>query len=219
LVPARASDAYVESVFDGFAAGFESRLAQLAYRAPSLVAAMVQDAGVEPSKSLDVLDMGCGTGLCGVLVAPYARRLVGVDLSGGMLALAREKKVYDELVKGELTAYLHDANGSFDLIVSADTLCYFGALGEVVAAAARVLRPGGMFVFTLEELDDDAAAPAEFRLIPQGRYSHARAYVEHVLTQAKLRPHIVRAELRMEGGLPVAGLVVRAAKAAGADHA
>jgi predicted TPR repeat methyltransferase len=45
-----------------------------------------------------------------------------------------------------------------------------------------------------------------------GRYSHARAYVERVLTAAGLQPWIVPAELRMESGSPVAGLVVRGTK-------
>ena len=47
---------------------------------------MLAHAGLDASRSLDVLDAGCGTGLCGPLVAPYARRLVGVDLSEAMLA-------------------------------------------------------------------------------------------------------------------------------------
>ena len=81
-VPARASNGFVESTFDSFAASFESKLEKLSYRAPALVAAMLEGADLEPSKRLDVLDAGCGTGLCGSLVAPYARRLIGVDLSG-----------------------------------------------------------------------------------------------------------------------------------------
>ena len=98
-VPPRASDAFVEKTFDSFAASFESKLERLSYRAPALVAAMLEDSGLEPPKQLDVLDAGCGTGLCGPLVAPYARRLMGVDLSAGMLEHAREKSVYDELVE------------------------------------------------------------------------------------------------------------------------
>ena len=72
---------------------------------------MLEDSGRRPSKSLDVLDAGCGTGLCGPLVAPYARRLSGVDLSAGMLARAKEKNVYDALVQGELTEYLRGQHG------------------------------------------------------------------------------------------------------------
>jgi predicted TPR repeat methyltransferase len=209
--PARASDGFVETTFDSFAASFESKLAKLSYRAPQLVAAMLEDTGITPSRSLDALDAGCGTGLCGPLVAPYVRRLTGIDLSAGMLAEAKEKKVYDELFKIELTAYLRDNRASFDLIVSADTLVYFGALEEVITAAAGALRAGGLVIFTLE-LAVAADGPVDYRLELHGRYAHARAYVERLLTGAGLVPDIAEAELRMESGTPVAGLVVRATK-------
>ena len=183
----------------------------LSYRAPALVAAMLENSGLEPSKQLDVLDAGCGTGLCGPLLVPYARRLVGVDLSEGMLALAKEKHVYDALIKSELTDHLRDHSAAFDLIVSADTLVYFGDLGSVVAAAAGALRPNGLFIFTLEHAVG-AVADINWRLELHGRYSHARAYVERVLTAAGLQPWIAPAELRMESGAPVAGLVIRGTK-------
>jgi predicted TPR repeat methyltransferase len=176
---------------------------------------MVADRGVGTRKSLDVLDAGCGTGLCGPLVAPHARRLVGVDLSERMLAQARERNVYDELVKRELTAYLDECTELFDVVVSADTLVYFGSLERVVAVAANALRPGGRFVFTVEELEPDGARPdAGYRISPTGRYRHGREYLERVLASAGLRPEIVPAELRLEAGDPVAGLVVRATRAA-----
>ena len=210
-VPPRASDQFVERTFDSFAASFESKLEKLSYRAPALVAAMVADSGLEPSKRLDVLDAGCGTGLCGPLVAAYARRLTGVDLSKGMLARAKEKNVYDALLNAELTEYLRDNSEAFDLIVSADTLVYFGDLECVLTAAARALRPRGIVVFTLEHAVG-LEAGVDFRLEMHGRYSHARAYVERLLAVSGLRPEIRHAELRMESGAPVAGLVIRATK-------
>jgi predicted TPR repeat methyltransferase len=208
-VPERASDAFVETTFDSFAATFDAKLAGLAYRAPSLVAEMLAHAGLAPSRSLDILDAGCGTGLCGPLIAPYARRLVGVDLSEGMLARARERDVYDELDRSELTAYLSASPSSFDVIVSADTLVYFGPLDGVAAAVATALRPGGIFVFTVEALSG-AESRTGNALSPNGRYRHAPAYVERVLGEAGLEAEIVPAELRLEAGEPVAGLVVRA---------
>jgi len=217
-VPPRASDAYVESVFDGFASSFDVKLAGLSYRAPQIVGALVADAGVPFDKSRDVLDAGCGTGLCGPILAPAARRLVGVDLSGRMLDLARERQVYDELVKGELTAFLHTHPEAFDLIVSADTLVYFGPLDGVAAAAARALRAGGLLVFTLEELVGEEPS-AGHQLQPHGRFCHARRYVERALAAAGFRASVVHAELRMEAGQPVAGLAVTATKAGGARHA
>jgi len=210
-VPPRASNGFVAGIFDTFAASFESKLAKLSYRAPALVAAMLEEAGLGPSKNLDVLDAGCGTGLCGPLVVPYARRLTGVDLSAGMLAQAKEKNVYDALVKGELTEYLRNSNEAFDLIVSADTLVYFGALEDVVAAAAGALRPDGLLVFTLEHAVGGGAT-VDYHLELHGRYSHSRGYVERLLTGAGLVAEIAHAELRKESGAPVAGLVIRATK-------
>lgn len=215
-VPARASDAYLELSFDGFAESFERKLEQLSYRAPSLVAAALQSSGLEASGALDVLDAGCGTGLCGPLVKPYARSLVGVDLSTGMLSKAQHKLVYDRLVKDELTHFLQARHGEFDVILSADTLVYFGPLEEVAAAASVALRPGGQFVFTVEELVSPAAG-VEFQIETHGRYNHTQSYVERVLQRAGFTPSIAHADLRTESALPVAGLVVRATKMNGQD--
>jgi predicted TPR repeat methyltransferase len=210
-VPERASNGFIETTFDSFAASFEAKLARLSYRAPALVAAMVEDCGLEPLHCLDVLDAGCGTGLCGALIAPFARRLVGVDLSEGMLAHAKDKNVYHALVKAELGEYLRDNSEAFDLIVSADTLVYFGDLKDIVAAFAETLRPNGRLVFTLEHATGDRP-DAGYRLELHGRYSHTRAYVEQLLTFSGLQSKIIRAELRMEAGAPVAGLVICATK-------
>ena len=210
-VPSRASDDYVKLVFDSFSNSFEAKLARLQYRAPALVAESLAQAGVEPARNLDIVDLGCGTGLCGPLLAPYARRLTGVDLSAGMLKHAAEKKVYDDLFQFELTAYLEDNRHAFDVIVTADTLVYFGGLADVIAAAARALRPGGLFIFTVEEAVEPENAD-RYVLQPHGRYNHGAAYVERLLAGAGLQPTVDRAELRLESGLPVPGLVVRAAR-------
>jgi len=216
-VPQRAANDYVETVFDNFAEGFEAKLARLEYRAPTLVGDAVAAAVPAADKSLDVLDLGCGTGLCGPLLAPFARRLVGVDLSHGMLNYAREKQAYDDLVRAELTEYLQQQPAaSVDVIVTADTLVYFGALEAVAAAAAAALRPNGVLVFTVEEAVEPEFA-STYSLRPHGRYTHGEPYVRRVLTEAGLQPHVERGELRLESGLPVAGLVVRAVKPAAAD--
>jgi predicted TPR repeat methyltransferase len=214
-VPARAADEYVESVFDGFADSFDAKLAWLQYHAPQLVAAMVAELYGEPRATLTVLDAGCGTGLCGPLLAPYSRRLLGVDLSARMLAKAEPRQVYDELTKGELTAFIEGAApASYDLIVSADTLCYFGDLGAVTRAAGRALRPDGWLIFTVEAHLGDSAGDAGFHLNAHGRYSHREDYLRTVLSNAGLVVRELRpAHLRAEGGLPVDGFVVAAQSA------
>lgn len=210
-VPPRAPDDYVESTFDRFADSFDAKLEKLAYRAPQLIAEALGACAV-PEKRLVTLDAGCGTGLCGPLVAPYASRLDGVDLSSRMLARARNRHVYDELVQSELTAWLHDHPLTYDLIVSADTFCYFGSLADSFMAANKALKEEGLLIITVEEAIDEPE-PNGYRIEPHGRYSHSRAYLNQVLADAGFM--ILRMEtavLRMEGGKPVEGIVVTARK-------
>ena len=215
-VPDRASDAYVLQTFDGFSASFDKVLERLQYRAPALVAEALAGALGTPDKRRDVLDAGCGTGLCGPLLAPHARRLVGVDLSPAMIAKATGRDVYDELITAELTEFLRGHPATYDVIASADTLCYFGVLGPAAAAAAGALRIGGVFAFTLEIFEgDESAAPDGFHLHPHGRYSHTESYVRDTLAAAGLTSvSIAGAILRTESGKPVAGMVATARKAA-----
>lgn len=209
-VPERASDHYVRTLFDLHADSFDEHLVeQLQYRAPRLVTDALTGCYGAGDSSLDILDAGCGTGLCGPLLKPYACSLVGVDLSPKMLRGAQRREVYDELAEAELSAFLNDRPDAFDLIVSADTLCYFGRLEEFSEAAARSLRPGGRLVFTVERLD--ASDNPGFVLTNSGRYAHREDYLRETLTTAGFAVEALdRADLRMEGGRPVAGLVVTA---------
>lgn len=211
-VPERASDAYVETSFDNFAESFDAKLYRLDYRAPQLVADAVAR-NTEGCHIRHTLDAGCGTGLCGPLLKPYSARITGVDLSGGMLDRARTRGVYDELVKGELTAYLAAHLATFDLIVSADTLVYFGSLDAVLRAAHEALLPGGILAFTLEAMSAEDSA-ADYRINPHGRYSHRRDYVHRLLMNIGYSQiSMEEAVLRKEGGVPVAGFVVSCRKA------
>ena len=147
-----------------------------------------------------MLDLGCGTGLCGTRLRQYARTLVGVDLSSAMLQHACGKGIYDDLVHGELTQYLHAVLDAYDVIVAADTLVYFGALDDVLAASASALRRPGVFVFTLEEAIDPAST-LPYDIQPHGRYNHRAEYVERLLERTGWQVAIDRAELRKEYGV------------------
>lgn len=210
--PARASDAYIETVFNSFAPQFEAKLQGLAYRAPELVAnALLAHLG-NVLAALDIADLGCGTGLCGPGLRPMARHLVGCDLSTGMLMQARRRSLYDALYKVELVSFLSQEPRSFDVVACADTLCYFGALDGVASAAASALREDGCFVFTVEALEPEFS---DYRLQPTGRYAHSREHIERVLQAAGFAAtHCAPDVLRQEAGQPVAGWVVTAAMSA-----
>jgi predicted TPR repeat methyltransferase len=211
-VPTRASDDTVRTIFKAFAESFDEVLARIHYRAPALVAQAAAEVMGPPQARLDILDAGCGTGLCGEHFKPFARRLVGVDLSAEMLGKAAVRKLYDDLILGELTAFVGGVAGAWDVIISADTLVYFGDLAPVMAAARRGLRPGGHLVFTLEHAGDDQT-PSGFRINPHGRYSHTEAYVRAVLAAAELEARqVTPVHLRVELSKPVEGLLVVAAR-------
>jgi predicted TPR repeat methyltransferase len=205
-VPERADPRYIERLFDKHAYHFDGNLKQLGYRAPELVTSSLAQHAARRGP-LDILDAGCGTGLCGPLLQSLRRRLVGVDLSDRMLELARERGGYDELVVGELCAFMRSYEAQFDAVVSADTLVYFGALEDAFAAAHATLREGGLLVCTLEALLEEGAD--DYRLHVHGRYAHRENYARRVLAQAGFTVlQISREALRRECLQDVVGHLV-----------
>ena len=151
-----------------------------------------------------MLDLGCGTGLCGELWRERAARLVGVDLSPDMIARARARGVYDQLETAEITRWLVRATSDrFDLVIACDTLIYFGDLTQVVAPAAGRLKPGGLLGFTVEKGDTHP-----FRLSDSGRFAHHRDHVSGVATAAGLALlNLSETVVRYEYGEPVTALI------------
>ncbi|MBY0239536.1 MAG: tetratricopeptide repeat protein [Burkholderiaceae bacterium] len=198
--PAAPPAQYVAALFDQYADGFDQHLQQvLHYRVPALLMAAL--AGRLGAPTLDVIDLGCGTGLCGPLLRPHARTLVGVDLSPQMLQQARRRAVYDELVRADITAALQDR--SADLLVAADVLVYLGDLQPLFRAVRQALRAGGVLVFSVEALDG-----GDYALRSSGRYAHAANYLRalaqaHGLTVDRLDLHT----LRQDAGHDVAGYI------------
>jgi predicted TPR repeat methyltransferase len=111
------------------------------------------------------------------------------------------------LIEAELVSYLEQLTSPFDLIVSADTLVYFGELRPFLRAAKSALQVGGHLIFTLEK----AECGLDYKLNIHGRYSHSREYVKTAVAEAGLRVcGIEEATLRKEAGEPVLGLLVTA---------
>ncbi|MFA5912613.1 MAG: methyltransferase domain-containing protein [Burkholderiales bacterium] len=171
---AQAPPAYVRATFDSFAQQFDRHLVDtLDYHVPEMLSRAVRE--LAPPQQMDILDLGCGTGLCGVQLRELARRMVGVDLAPKMLELARARGCYAELVQAEIGQYLPtQARSSFDLVLAADVLIYIGDLDALMREVARVLRPGGRFAFSIEQPRE---ACDSYRLEPSGRYAQSLAYV------------------------------------------
>jgi ubiquinone/menaquinone biosynthesis C-methylase UbiE len=89
----------------------------------------------------DVLECGCGTGLILERLARFARRAAGIDLSPGMLELARGRGL--DVQEGSVTALPFD-DASFDVTCSFKVLAHVPDIGKALAEMARVTRPGGV---------------------------------------------------------------------------
>jgi predicted TPR repeat methyltransferase len=210
-VPERADSNYVADLYNRYAATFDDNLRELGYRAPEMIVAALGAQLGGRATTVDILDAGCGTGLCGPLLRPLARSLVGVDLSEKMLERARTRGGYDELVASELCAFIQSRPQQFDVIVAADTFEYFGSLKEVNAAASAALRSDGLYLFTVEALPDDATD--DYQLMVHGRYAHSGRYVQQSLVDAGFAVLSLRAEvLRTERLQDVRGFLAIARK-------
>lgn len=186
--------------FDGLADGFEDKLVgHLDYDGPKQISSLIAP-HFAPHAALDVLDAGCGTGLCAPGLRPYARRLVGVDLSPKMLEKARARGLYDRLEMADLLYVLGQDRAHWDLIIAADALPYFGALKPVFDGVAGALRPGGWFAFSTESVDIDG-----FLLRGSGRYGHGRDYIAALAAGRFEIVDYVASVLRREGGRPLDG--------------
>jgi predicted TPR repeat methyltransferase len=195
---------YIRTLFNDCASRFDSTLANLKYCGPQLVVEALRQVAIVPAVNWDILDVGCGTGLVGAAIKPLARRLVGVDLSAGMLELARQRNVYDELIEGNMLDCLRCRPRSFDVLTASDVLSYMGDLGEFFQCATDSLRPGGFVVVAVEAF----SGAGNYRLNPSGRFSHSLPYLRSVMEESGLTvAHIRDDVMRHETGRPVATLV------------
>ncbi len=205
--PDAAPAEYVRRVFDECAGTFERTLVEnLEYKTPKLLFDLVRPYLTE---EMTVLDLGCGTGLGSQFYRPFAKKLIGVDVSLKMLEKAAGKKIYDRL---EAVDIFQDWKfpQKFDLIYSSDVFVYFGNLDPVIKSASSYLNYGGIIAFSVERLDDNSM---EHRLFPSGRYAHSQTYIQDILSRHAL--HILeeaKADIRKESGDPVKGLLFVAKK-------
>ncbi len=186
--------------FDGIAEDFDERLVRrLGYQGPERLMSLIAQ-HLTPEASLDILDLGCGTGLCAPLLLPFARRLVGIDLSSRMLARARALSLYDSLEVADLVSALSHPSDRWDLLIAADTFPYLGDLEPVFADAAQVLTSRGFFAFSTEAADGD-----DFLLKANGRYGHGHGYIERLAAHRFQIVQCISGTLRREAGRAVVG--------------
>ena len=204
---AKEQAAMTVEIFDGFSKSYDKTLQSLGNRGPDIVGLVLAQLGFAKKRTLMVLDAGCGTGLCAPYLRPLAKVLHGCDLSEGMLTEAKRKGRYDLLTRSDLSSIGTLPAGPFDLIVTSDVLVYFGDLAEVFANFAKITRPGGWLIITVEDAGDPGPARG-WELGVSGRHRHSLAYLQRALAKAGFAAprHLISDTLRHESGKPVPGL-------------
>ena len=209
-----APEQYVEKVFDEYAEEFDAHLQQvLKYEAPEKLVALVTGNATPPPEKWNVLDLGCGTGLVGLAIAPFARHLVGVDLSSKMLEKAQARQLYHRLERLDLLTMMRsEATSSYDVIILADVFIYIGKVDEIIAEIRRLLSPGGVVAFSIETLDaslnegPSRSVQLDYQLRDTGRYAQSVAYMDRLASAFGFTiKAMVGTPIRVEGGKPVNG--------------
>lgn len=209
--PPIAPPEYVASLFDAYAARFDEHLCgTLKYQTPELIHAAVSTFITDGP--LEILDLGCGTGLCGKLFRPIARRLTGIDLSSEMIREATARQIYDETHVTNISQFLENRAERYDLILAADVFVYVGDLQNTFQLVFTALRDSGLFAFSAEaatESSDDVQPDVGYRLSSTRRYTHTESYLRQLATETGFVERCVQlATLRMQAGEGVKGRIV-----------
>lgn len=168
---------YVKNLFDQYAVTFDRHLLEhLNYRVPQLLYDAVNDALSQNEKkdNIVVLDLGCGTGLCGEKFRSMAKTLIGVDLSPQMIEVAKKKHIYDELRIMDIHPALKEIK-QVDIILAGDVLGYIGDLNELFSLTKNALNPNGLFAFTIEKTFKEP-----YELQKNARFAHSKTYIERL---------------------------------------
>jgi predicted TPR repeat methyltransferase len=171
-------------------------LNDLQYKTPEhLMEAVGQ---LRQSQFSTVLDLGCGTGLCGAVFQAVSGSLVGVDLSSEMIAVAERRGIYEQLHVAGIVDFLDHQSATFDLILAADVFVYVGDLDDIFRLVSKALNSTGLFAFSVE-----AHSGESWVLGPSRRYSHGLPYLQqlaavHGLIDKSAKPVVLRVDSQVD---------------------
>jgi predicted TPR repeat methyltransferase len=136
-------------LYDGWAERYDADMEAVGMVGPERLAAMLAD--LLPDRDGPIWDFGCGTGLSGVALAEAGfTDISGTDLSPGMLAEARAKGVYRDLVLADPDAPVTIPQG-VAAVTACGSICVGAAPPSVLGPVARAVPSGALFALTLND--------------------------------------------------------------------
>jgi predicted TPR repeat methyltransferase len=200
---------FIENLFDQYAPYYDKHLTQtLQFRVPQLLIKVLEKHGViDVQKKISILDLGCGSGLLGELLSPFASIMVGIDLSKSMLEIAKVKNCYQKLIHSDYLDFKD--NELFDLITASDFVPYLGNVSLLFDYCKANLKPQGFLVLSYETSDQDSHQ--DYFLDKTLRYKHASLFIQKLLNEHNFKIiHREKAVLRHNHKKPIDGEIVLA---------
>lgn len=138
----------LEAGYDDWAKTYDDDLQRFGYRLPAIVTGLC---GRYISRdAAPILDAGCGTGLIGdALHLLGYEYLVGIDMSAGMLRVARDKHTYRELRRMILGNPLGFEDSKFAATFAIGVITIGHATADAFDELIRVTRSGGYLIFSI----------------------------------------------------------------------
>lgn len=202
----QAPQQYIIELFDQYANYYNKHLKDtLQYKLPEKFRELY--AKYNKTKAVqNTLDLGCGTGLCGIYFRDTTVNLIGVDLSKNMLLQAKILDAYDLLIQADIQQYQTFKDNYFDLIIAADMVPYTGDLENLFTNIKTLMKHDSKCIFNIELLENNDQEL--FKLQLTGRYAHTLCYIESLLKTFNLviLEHITTT-IRLQNNVPVIGVI------------
>lgn len=174
---------YTRALFDQYAYTYNQHVKEtLNYQVPHLLRKLIHSYAEKKNKPWQVLDLGCGTGLCAPYFIDISDKLYGVDLSPNMISEAAKLGAYYKLAVEDIYSFLSKTLQKFDLIIAADVFGYFGELKAILEACYKTLNTDGYYLFSIENILDSDIKTG-YQLGETGRYCHHSAYVQSLAAE------------------------------------
>ena len=189
-LPKRMPPSLVKEHFEGIAGDYLATIEVGQHKGHELVADAARAALVPGRMDHVVLDLGVGTGLCGVRLRDVSAHITGIDISSKMLEQAMRaqdangKKLYDALVHREAHDFLSAAaDGAFDVVLAAGVVDYIGELDALWQQVGRCMKHGGIFALSASSIKENG-----FRFDTQAEhFRFSNTYLEGLASQNGMR--------------------------------
>jgi predicted TPR repeat methyltransferase len=207
--------AMIKEFFAAAAANYDVSEAANGYRGGKAVADVL--AARLPQTGLQVVDLGCGTGIAARPWRASAAHLTGIDLTPEMLAVAgkathAERPLFDSVIEADVRQLPESlAPQSADLVLMVHVLPYLGAAKEVLAQIALLLKPGGISAVTFQA--SAASSPSEIDPAT-GQFKHSPAALKQEVATSGLAV-VAEQAIELYGGQTSSLLVLQKPTAPG----